>query len=98
MSLYQLQKFLFELNRDPGVQRDYRSDRDSLLNRYDARRPRSGVRLPRRDIGLLYVLGVNGQLLMHFAALLGMRVAGLHRGDARGRAPGTARSVPASTA
>jgi len=24
------------------------------------------------DIGLLYVLGANGQLLMHYAALLGM--------------------------
>ena len=24
------------------------------------------------DIGLIYVLGANGQLLMHFAALLGM--------------------------
>ena len=25
-----------------------------------------------RDIGLLYVLGVNGQILMHFAALCGV--------------------------
>ena len=24
------------------------------------------------DIGLIYVLGANGQLLMHFAAMLGM--------------------------
>jgi hypothetical protein len=24
------------------------------------------------DIGLLYVIGVNGQLLMHYAALLGL--------------------------
>ena len=26
----------------------------------------------RADIGLLYVMGVNGQLLMHFAALEGL--------------------------
>ena len=28
--------------------------------------------LRRRDVGLLYVIGVNGQLLMHFAAMCGM--------------------------
>ncbi len=71
MSLYQLQKFLFELNRDPGVQRDYRSDRDNLLNRYTlAAEERSAI--ASGDIGLMYVLGANGQLLMHFAAFLGM--------------------------
>jgi hypothetical protein len=71
MSLYQLQKFLFELNRDPGVQRDYRSDRDNLLKRYTlAAEERSAI--ASGDIGLMYVLGANGQLLMHFAAFLGM--------------------------
>jgi len=51
MSLYYLQKFLYELNRDGAVKEKYHKD---------------------PDIGLLYVLGVNGQILMHFAALLGI--------------------------
>ncbi|MBV9724883.1 MAG: aromatic ring-opening dioxygenase subunit LigA, partial [Gammaproteobacteria bacterium] len=71
MSLYQLQKFLFELNRDPTVQRDYRADRDNLLNRY-ALTPEERGAIAAGDIGLLYVLGANGQLLMHFAAFLGI--------------------------
>jgi hypothetical protein len=71
MSLYQLQKFLFELNRDPVVQRDYRGDRDNLLNRYTlTAEERSAIAAG--DIGLMYVLGANGQLLMHFAAFLGI--------------------------
>ena len=71
MSLYQLQKFLFELNRDPVVQRDYRSDRDNLLNRYTLTADERSA-IAAGDIGLMYVLGANGQLLMHFAAFLGI--------------------------
>jgi len=71
MSLYQLQKFLFDLNRDPGVQRDYRSDRDTLLNRY-VLTPEERSAIASGDVGLMYVLGANGQLLMHFAAFLGI--------------------------
>ena len=40
--------------------------------RLRARPPRSARRSVAGDIGKLYVLGANGQLLMHFAALLGM--------------------------
>ncbi|MBV8741067.1 MAG: hypothetical protein JOZ12_04735 [Sinobacteraceae bacterium] len=71
MSLYQLQKFLFDLNRDPGVQRDYRGDRDTLLNRY-VLTPEERSAIASGDVGLMYVLGANGQLLMHFAAFLGI--------------------------
>ncbi len=39
------------------------------------------------DIGLIYVLGANGQLLMHFAAFLGMPwadyIAAMRAGVAR---------------
>jgi len=71
MSLYSLQKFLYHLNREPRVQQRYASDREALLAEYafDAEElaaVRDG------DIGKIYVLGANGQLLMHFAALLGM--------------------------
>ena len=71
MSLYATQKFLFHLNRDAAVQKRFREDLPELLNDYDLDAEQreailSGV------IGKLYVLGSNGQLLMHFAALLGM--------------------------
>jgi hypothetical protein len=75
MSLYQLQKFLYEINREPRVQADYRADLPVLLARYQLTDEERGA-IERGDIGLMYVLGANGQLLMHFAALLGMPWAG----------------------
>jgi len=71
MSLYQLQKFLYDLNRDPRVQEEYRSDSHRSLARYDLTEEEYRA-LAEGDVGLVYVLGANGQLLMHFAAFLGM--------------------------
>ncbi len=71
MSLYYLQKFLYVLNRDELAQQRYRKDLDSLLNEYDLTEEEATA-LREGDIGLLYVLGVNGQILMHFAAFLGI--------------------------
>jgi len=71
MSLYQLQKFLYDINRDPDVQREYRADLQGLLDRYELTAEERGA-LAAGDIGLIYVLGANGQLLMHYAAFLGM--------------------------
>jgi hypothetical protein len=71
MSLYQMQKFLFDLNRDRDVQQQCRADLQAVLNRYDLNGEERGA-LEARDIGLIYVLGANGQLLMHYAAFLGM--------------------------
>ena len=71
MSLYATQKFLYDLNRDHAVQQRYREDKDPLLAGYDLNdEERAAIR--EGDIGKLYVLGCNGQLLMHFAPLLGM--------------------------
>ena len=71
MSLYAMQKFLFQMNREPDIQRRYRSDPDGLLSQFDlSDEERAAIR--DGDIGKLYVLGCNGQLLMHFAPLLGM--------------------------
>ena len=71
MSLYAAQKFLYQLNRDARVQARFRDDRATLLNDYElSDEERSAILAG--DIGKLYVLGSNGQLLMHFAALLGM--------------------------
>ena len=69
MSLYQLQKCLYQLNRDPNIQERYRTGLDGLLNEYDLTDEEAGA-LRDGDIGLLYVLGVNGQILMHYAAFL----------------------------
>jgi hypothetical protein len=71
MSLYYIQKFLYQLNRDPAVQRRFRDDLEGLLSEYDlSDEERAAIRA--RDVGLLYVLGVNGQILMHYGALIGL--------------------------
>ena len=71
MSLYQMQKFLFDINRDRDLQRQFRADAPTVLSRYQLSEEERQA-LTAGDIGLIYVLGANGQLLMHFAALLGM--------------------------
>ena len=71
MSLYGMQKFLFHLNRDPGVQQRFQTDQAALLGEYPLN-AQERVAIEAGDIGLIYVLGANGQLLMHFAALLGL--------------------------
>jgi hypothetical protein len=68
MSLYYVQKFLFELNRDEVMQQRYLADAASELDRYELT-DEEAVALVEPDIGLLFHLGVNGQILMHFAAL-----------------------------
>lgn len=68
MSLYQVQKLIYELNRDPRTRERFSAGRDAVLAEYALTDEEKGA-LTKPDIGLLYVLGVNGQLLMHFAAL-----------------------------
>ncbi len=71
MSLYQLSKLMFDLNRDNAVKEAFRADPRQVIVKYDLDdEERRAIMDP--DIGLLYVLGVNGQLLMHYAALLGI--------------------------
>jgi hypothetical protein len=70
MSLYAVQKLIYQLNRDPQVRAQLAQDIEGLLAQYElTEEERSAIRDP--DIGLLYVMGVNGQLLMHYAALRG---------------------------
>ena len=71
MSLYYVQKLLYELNRDPHVRERYHTDFDDLLTDYTLTEEElEAIRKP--DIGLLYVMGVNGQILMHYAAIFNM--------------------------
>lgn len=71
MSLYSLQKLMYHLNRDPKVRTRLRDEPAALLDEYElATEERNAIESG--DVGLLYVLGVNGQLLMHYAAFIGL--------------------------
>ena len=70
MSLYYLQKLLYQLNREPELQQAFFADRDQVLAKYKLDAVElAAVKKP--DIGMLYILGVNGQILMHYAAMCG---------------------------
>ena len=71
MSLYALQKLLYELNRDPRVQQEFVGDREAVIARFRLSGEEADA-VRNDDIGLLYILGVNGQILMHFAAWRGL--------------------------
>lgn len=71
MSLFQTQKLLYQLNRDPELQTRFRAAPDDVLSDYDLTEEEREA-LATLDVGLLYVLGVNGQILMHFAAFSGL--------------------------
>jgi hypothetical protein len=71
VSLYQLSKFLFQLNRDEDLKLQFKAAPQTALKTFDlSDEERRAILEP--DIGLLYVLGVNGQILMHFAAFCGI--------------------------
>lgn len=70
MSLYALQKLLYELNRDRRVQDEFTTDREAVLARYRLSAEEAEA-IRADDVGKLYILGVNGQILMHFAAWRG---------------------------
>ena len=72
MSLYYVQKLLYQLNRDPHVRRRFEDDRDELLAEYPLTEEERAA-IVAGDIGLLYVMGVNGQILMHYSALIGQQ-------------------------
>ncbi len=68
MSLYYVQKFLYELNRSEQLQAQYHQDRYAVLAGFELTGEEQAA-LTEPDIGLLFHFGVNGQILMHFAAL-----------------------------
>ena len=67
MSLYAVQKFLYELNRSEQMQARYTADQATELAPFDLTAEETAA-LTCPDIGKLFHLGVNGQILMHFAA------------------------------
>jgi len=70
MSLYYVQKLLYNLNRDAAVQALFHSDIEALMAQYNLTDDEK-MWLKNGDVGELYIHGVNGQILMHYAALIG---------------------------
>lgn len=71
MSLYQLSKLIYVLNRDDDAKHLWRTAPDQFVGQFALDDDELDAVLS-HDIGLIYVMGVNGQLLMHFAALCGI--------------------------
>jgi len=71
MSLYYVQKLLYNLNRDEAVQRRFEHDLAGLLADYKLTDDEKGW-LKNGEVGELYIHGVNGQILMHYAAHIGL--------------------------
>ena len=71
MSLYYVQKLLYNLNRDPRVQEEFRKDLGGLLDKYKLSEGERRA-LEEEQVGELYIMGVNGQILMHYAAFIGL--------------------------
>jgi hypothetical protein len=71
MSLYSLQKLLYQLNRDPEARARFKADSAAYAQPFELT-PEEMQAVLDSDIGLLYVLGVNGQILMHYAAMRGL--------------------------
>ena len=70
MSLYYVQKLLYQLNRDSAIREKFDADSAGLLKTFDLTHEEiEAIKTP--DLGLLYVMGVNGQILVSFAALRG---------------------------
>jgi hypothetical protein len=61
---------MYELNRDEHIRARFDTDRAALLGEYQLTDEEHKA-LVEGDIGLLYVMGVNGQILMHYAAMIG---------------------------
>ncbi|MEM9599635.1 MAG: aromatic ring-opening dioxygenase subunit LigA [Pseudomonadota bacterium] len=71
MSLYGVQKILYRINRDTGLQDRFKADPDAAMDGFPLSDEERGW-LRDGEIGELYIHGVNGQILMHFAAFLGL--------------------------
>ncbi|HXG52359.1 MAG TPA: aromatic ring-opening dioxygenase subunit LigA [candidate division Zixibacteria bacterium] len=68
MSLYQLQKLMYHVNRDPQARERYRSDPAGFTSRYELTAEEREALL-RLDVRKLYTLGVHSLLLRPFTLL-----------------------------
>jgi hypothetical protein len=70
MSLYEVQKLLFRLNRDEKLQARFRASRDEVLAEYRFDESER-VAIEAADVGRLYVMGVHPLLLLGFGTRAG---------------------------
>lgn len=71
MSLYQVQKLLFQVNRDEQVRGRFMAERDALVAEYGLTEPERRALLE-PDFHALYRMGVHSLLLAPLAATLGI--------------------------
>jgi hypothetical protein len=71
VSLYQVQKLLFQVNRDPQVRGRFMTDREALATEYGLTEPERRAVLE-ADFHALYEMGVHSLLLAPLAATLGL--------------------------
>ena len=71
MSLCYVQKLLYQLNRDERVRCRFEDDFEGLVAEFDLT-PEEIEAIRGPDLGYLYVMGVNGQILIHYAGLHGV--------------------------
>jgi Aromatic-ring-opening dioxygenase LigAB, LigA subunit len=68
MSLYQLQKLIYEVNRNPERRDTYRADKSRFVARYELT-PEEQAAIIELDVRKLYRLGVHPLLLRPFTLL-----------------------------
>lgn len=83
MSLYQVQKLLFQVFNDLDLRPIFRSNRDKILAGLELTDPERQA-LRAFDVGALYRMGVNPYLLFQVALIVGMKEADYVR-ELRGR-------------
>jgi hypothetical protein len=89
MSLYAVQKVLFQLNNDADARRRFAVDRDAVLAGYPLTQEERRA-LAEADVGRLHLMGAHPLLLAPFAGRSGLKwpdyLAALQRArDARGK-------------
>jgi hypothetical protein len=68
MSLYQLQKLIYHVNRDPAQRERYRQDAAAFIKGYELTDEEANAALS-VDVRLLYAMGVHSLLLRPFSLL-----------------------------
>jgi hypothetical protein len=68
MSLYQLQKLIYHVNRDPSRRERYRQDASEFIQNYELSEEEAAAAL-KVDVRKLYTLGVHSLLLRPFTLL-----------------------------
>lgn len=72
MSLYAVQKVLFQLNNDAAMRQRFAADRDALLAEYSLTQEERRA-LAEADVGRLHLMGAHPLLLAPFAGRSGLK-------------------------